>query len=142
MKVKDLINTDQSKFKNYRFLDKSSLGQWTIDYRLIDKSQFIIYRAQENEYIDLLQVGRHRSSESRNIIINNPQYSEVFSQMDKDLQIVDGSLINKEIKNLTIKGLITVDKQKSDSQKLFLEVLSEPIDIEDDEEESVNESDN
>lgn len=145
--VKDLINiVDEDKYKNYEFIDKNSLGPWTVDYHLIAKSQFIVYRTEEDNYIDFLQVGRDKSSNSKKLLIKYPQFSDIFGQMDKDLQIVDGSLINDEIKNLTNEKRLSVDKSNSNSQNLVLNIYKDPQedekkeDTEHTKEEELNES--
>lgn len=120
--IKDIINLNQLDLSQYTQLDSSSLDDWTIDYSIIKKSQFLIYIAQE-KYIELLQVGKKSLLQAKKIIIQDPSHSKLFSQMTEDLQLVEGEDLSKEINHLIKNKKLDVDIEKSNESTLVLHIL-------------------
>lgn len=134
--IKDILSTkNKDDLSNYTELDDSILEGWSINYTIIKQSQFLIYISEENNYIDLIQLRKKYSSQAKRILINHPENSEVFNQMNDDLQVVDGHIINKEIAHLTKEQRLIVDTDQSNLSNLVLTVLRK-----DESEDEVNES--
>lgn len=120
--IKDLIQSEsQINLDNYLELDQDVLTGWYVDINAIKQSQFLTYIVTDR-YIDLLQVRKAYSTLAKRIVINQPQNSDVFKQMNQDLQIVEGQLISKELNKLTIDNRIKIEDTSND-KSLFITIL-------------------
>lgn len=120
--IKDLIQSNPVNLDQYQKLDNQILEGWTIDYNILKQSQFLVYISLDH-YIELIQVGKSSITKSKRLIINEPTHSSVFSQMTKDLQLVEGELISQEINQLTRQHKIEVNIEKSNDNNLSITIL-------------------
>lgn len=120
--IKDLIQSNSVNLDQYQKLDNQILEGWTIDYNILKQSQFLVYISLDH-YIELIQVGKNSITKSKRLMINDPIHSSVFSQMNEDLQLVEGELISQEINQLTRQHKIKVNIEKSNDNNLSITFL-------------------